>query len=322
MDQFRRAEEDFLRLRGQLEVGRIAQKEFDDAVKRLMVQDAQGRYWSLGPDTGKWYVNENGQWIQSEPDSAQAARPAASSSRTLPLLLAALGGLALCICVLGGIVFGMSTGVLTISTTKPTATFPPLPPVFVPTAIALVTNTPVLPTAPPPAISIPPANLTPTLALTETLPTATLTLTPTVTQTITLTPTLTLTPTATATLTPMIPPGVYVTEIRTEPNPPPRQQPIGFHVTFLNNTGAPQTYRWLVYVYRVENSRNSFGETAAQGTAMPVGALTVKTINDWRSGIGPCENFFARVAWIDDNRRSIPFTGINGQPFEHYFQVC
>jgi hypothetical protein len=43
-DQFRRAEDEFFLLKGQLISGRITQEQFDAALKEMMVQDAQGRW--------------------------------------------------------------------------------------------------------------------------------------------------------------------------------------------------------------------------------------------------------------------------------------
>lgn len=47
-DQFRQIEEEFFRLKGQLSAGRLTQQQFDAALKQLMIQDAQGRYWMIG----------------------------------------------------------------------------------------------------------------------------------------------------------------------------------------------------------------------------------------------------------------------------------
>ena len=57
-DQFRRAEDEYFRLKGQLAAGRITPEQFEAALKNLMLQDAQGRWWMLGPDTGKWHVHD------------------------------------------------------------------------------------------------------------------------------------------------------------------------------------------------------------------------------------------------------------------------
>jgi len=58
IEQFKQAEERYLLLRGQLAAGRLTRDEFDAALKDLMVEDEQGRFWMLGADSGKWYVHE------------------------------------------------------------------------------------------------------------------------------------------------------------------------------------------------------------------------------------------------------------------------
>ncbi len=129
--------------------------------------------------------------------------------------------------------------------------------------------------------------------------------------------------TALATPTPTIPPGLYVTNLRLEPASPKRGQDIGFYVTFLNAASGDQNYRWLVYIYRQENLRNSFGETASIVTSIPVGRVEQKALSTWKlTGGGECENFVARVAWLDENRRATPFNKPDGQMYELGFAVC
>lgn len=75
-DPFRRAEDEYFRLKGQFATGRITRAQFDAALKALMVQDAQGSYWMLGADDGKWYVHQGAQWIQSVPPGVPTLPPA------------------------------------------------------------------------------------------------------------------------------------------------------------------------------------------------------------------------------------------------------
>ncbi|MBI4671921.1 MAG: hypothetical protein HY741_09690 [Chloroflexi bacterium] len=65
---FQRAEDEYFELKGQMATGRITHEQFEAQLRELMVQDAQGRYWMLGADTGKWYVHDGTQWIEREPD--------------------------------------------------------------------------------------------------------------------------------------------------------------------------------------------------------------------------------------------------------------
>ncbi len=76
-DRFKQAEDEYFRLRGQLAAGRISQEQFETALKSLMVQDAQGRYWMLGVDTSKWYVNQGNAWVEADPYAQNASAPPA-----------------------------------------------------------------------------------------------------------------------------------------------------------------------------------------------------------------------------------------------------
>jgi tetratricopeptide (TPR) repeat protein len=127
---------------------------------------------------------------------------------------------------------------------------------------------------------------------------------------------------ALVTPTPPIPPGLYVTNLRLEPPVPGRAQDVSFLATFLNTTGATQNYRWLVYIYKAENLRNTFGETASIATSIPVGAAEQKALGTWRTSVGGCDNFIARVVWLDENRKATPFNRPDGQVFELAFKVC
>lgn len=74
-DRFKRAEEEYFRLKGQLAAGRITHEAVEASLKSMMVQDSQGRYWTLGVDDAKWYVYDGANWKQADP-SAPAGTPA------------------------------------------------------------------------------------------------------------------------------------------------------------------------------------------------------------------------------------------------------
>lgn len=122
---------------------------------------------------------------------------------------------------------------------------------------------------------------------------------------------------------PTVKPGLYVTNLRIDPNPPLRGVDLFFYPSFLNATGTVQNFRWLVYIYRAGNLTTSFSETTAGLFAIPTGNSTLKSIGSWKIALGgPCENFVARVAWFDENNKAINFTKPDGQVFEHAFTVC
>ncbi|MBI4671341.1 MAG: hypothetical protein HY741_06690 [Chloroflexi bacterium] len=78
-EKYRHAEEEYFKLRGQFDTGRITQEKFDEKLRDLMVQDEQGRYWMLGADSGKWYFYDGAKWVQGDPYPG-ASGPLASSA--------------------------------------------------------------------------------------------------------------------------------------------------------------------------------------------------------------------------------------------------
>lgn len=76
--QFHRVEEQYWHLKGQLAVGRITREQFGAALQQLMLQDAQGRCWTIHPDSGKWLVYDGQQWVQAEPLAALPTPPPSS----------------------------------------------------------------------------------------------------------------------------------------------------------------------------------------------------------------------------------------------------
>ena len=78
---FQRAEDEYFRLRGQFAGGRITREQFEAALKELMPQDAQGRYWMLGAESGRWYVHDGKNWTEAQPPSSAASPPPAANAR-------------------------------------------------------------------------------------------------------------------------------------------------------------------------------------------------------------------------------------------------
>lgn len=152
---FQKAEDEYFTLRGQLEAGRITRAQFEAALKNLMLQDAQGRWWMLGVDSGKWYVNDGKNWVEAQPPpSAAPAAPVAPAMRAPPrnshtaLWIAGCGCLLLIL--LGGVAgfFALRQGFINISlgATAPAALtpVPSLPiPIYTPLAPSVVAPSPV-----------------------------------------------------------------------------------------------------------------------------------------------------------------------------------
>lgn len=133
----------------------------------------------------------------------------------------------------------------------------------------------------------------------------------------------TLTPTRTATPAPTLPPGLYVTALRTDPNPPLRGTDIHFYPTFLNTTGTLQNYRWNVHLFRPDNLTMRFGEATRVDSPIPVGGSEFKSGGPWKIPVGgPCENFIARVVFYDQNNQAHAFPKPDGTLFQKELTLC
>ena len=163
-NQFQQAEDNFFRLKGQLATGRITPEQFDTAVKELMIQDAQKRYWMLGPDSGKWYVHDGKTWVEAQPptldlqasDQPRIEIPVAQTSRRRLSPILAIGCIAL-LCVLiavGGLAAASRPGFINIALVNPATPTPivPILPSPLPTRAPqpTITMIPPSPTAPVP----------------------------------------------------------------------------------------------------------------------------------------------------------------------------
>jgi hypothetical protein len=116
---------------------------------------------------------------------------------------------------------------------------------------------------------------------------------------------------------------LYVTYLNTHPDPPVRGAELEFHAGLANNTSGPQDFRWIVYIYRPDNLAKSYGETTVTPTNLPVGAHEVIGLGYWKLPLGgPCEDFIARVALLDQNNRAAQFREPNGEFFEEKLTVC
>ncbi len=123
--------------------------------------------------------------------------------------------------------------------------------------------------------------------------------------------------------TPVIPPGLYVTYLNTQPDPPVRGAQLEFHIGFANDTSSTQDFRWIVYIYAPDNPTHSFGETTVTRTQEPPGAHEIIGLGYWKLPLGgPCEDYIARVAWLDQDNRAAQFKEPNGQLFEKILTIC
>jgi len=62
-----RIQELFRKLKAEAEAEKITEEEFEARVRDLLFRDEEGRYWTIGAQTEKWYRYEAGEWVQDSP---------------------------------------------------------------------------------------------------------------------------------------------------------------------------------------------------------------------------------------------------------------
>ena len=62
----------FAELKQQHDAGTLSAENFDAALKELMVQDDQGRWWAKSRTTGEWSYHDGTQWVKAVPPVHQA----------------------------------------------------------------------------------------------------------------------------------------------------------------------------------------------------------------------------------------------------------
>jgi hypothetical protein len=83
-DLFENAEREFFRLKGQLAAGRITTDQFEAALKELIVEDAHGKFWMLGADSGKWYLHDGQAWVEATPPAVAEGKAKAAPMPPMP----------------------------------------------------------------------------------------------------------------------------------------------------------------------------------------------------------------------------------------------
>ncbi len=344
---FQEAEKIYRDLKQQHAAGKLSDTDFEAEVAKLRHQDAQGRWWQLGVQTGEWYMHDGQKWNKAKPPPTLAApavepvvmpeggaaqKPRLASVLPARLFSAAPAGrgdgkglptsmLIVIIAVVALIAVAVLIGGYLLisgqlgSTARATVT---------PTRALAVLSSPVIPTitlAPP--TEAPP--LPPTIALTTTVAAntpaaakATATKKP-----VTPPPA---GPTATKTLS--VPPGVYVTKVRIDPPQPVPGSLVTFYVTFLNTSGGGGPNPWLVKVFRCEAActdselSRSIGETPKSTANISAGTVEL-AVGTWTVGLGAC-NIVASPYYLDaPTGQVLPFPAANGQDrYYGNFKTC
>jgi len=71
---FKNVEKEFRQLYRDYQQKLITEKEFQKQLKKLRLKDENGRYWTIGAQSGKWYYFDGKDWIESKPPSLQEGK--------------------------------------------------------------------------------------------------------------------------------------------------------------------------------------------------------------------------------------------------------
>lgn len=346
-EQFQQIEQEYYTLRGQFSVGRLTAEEFDAALHSLQVQDARGRIWMIGANTGNWYYSEDGGWHAGNPFQADTvskpppevdAVPPAPIGRKEPDPLPGRGialpflASAVILMLVAGIAFFLFRADTTAgpnSAGLPTRIVPPTRIALQPTAP--LTSTPTRTATPrvtsPAGATLIPITVTPPALVLEPTDAA-----PVLTTIPTITPgafggnasttqnddgsfeDTSFNPTPDSGLSTGLPPDVYVTDLRVSPNPPAQRQPATFTVSFLNTNPQSVGLEWRVVIMNPNKpGRNKdWGESQLVGITIPPGRSEFSLTYTPVTNSGPCIPLQALVARsLDDNGRFL-LPGIRG----------
>ncbi len=78
---FKQTQQAYVRLKDQLEQGRVTAKEFEARVNEMVVTDSAGTLWQIGVKTGKWYHFDKMKWMEDIPPGLPPLSPAAPPER-------------------------------------------------------------------------------------------------------------------------------------------------------------------------------------------------------------------------------------------------
>ncbi len=82
---FQEAEKTYQDLRAQYSAGKLNNADFEAEVSKLKVQDAEGRWWQIGVQSGDWYVHDGQKWSKSKPPALTAAPAVAAPPSENPV---------------------------------------------------------------------------------------------------------------------------------------------------------------------------------------------------------------------------------------------
>jgi dipeptidyl aminopeptidase/acylaminoacyl peptidase len=156
--RFEETEKQFAALKARHAAQELGEAEYNDALKRLVLQDEAGTHWMIGAETGQWYRFDAPNWVRADPTTAAPAKPIPTAPTTVaPQVLSWKGIVAIsgCLFILAAILLGAwaITALPALVTTPPSvARAPIIPP---PTSAPIVALTPA-PSLPPVSMTAPP----------------------------------------------------------------------------------------------------------------------------------------------------------------------
>src|SRR5512135_2215536 len=81
---FQEAEKAYQDLRAQYSAGKLSNTDFETEVSKLKVQDADGRWWQIGVQSGEWYVHDGQKWTKARPPNHGSASVVPPASPETP----------------------------------------------------------------------------------------------------------------------------------------------------------------------------------------------------------------------------------------------
>lgn len=81
---FQQAQSEYRKLKADYDAGRLSEEALRDQVAKLLVEDAQGRWWSIGYETGQWYVHDGVSWVEGVPPGPKTAASEPQAGATEP----------------------------------------------------------------------------------------------------------------------------------------------------------------------------------------------------------------------------------------------
>jgi hypothetical protein len=73
-EKFKNIEKEFLKLKHKYRHKKISEREFKDRLKKLRLNDKNGRCWTIGARSGNWYFFDGRKWVESKPPTLQEGK--------------------------------------------------------------------------------------------------------------------------------------------------------------------------------------------------------------------------------------------------------